>query len=73
MPTAWPLDRFEQTFVLYTLLLAGLLDHPKLQDVIEPQIDALAAALRPVASASATPLCLDGGSTAAALAVLHAA
>ncbi len=58
---------------LYTLLLAGLLDHPRLQDLIQPQIDDLAAALRPGGIGLSDGFMPDGGNTAAALAVLHGA
>jgi hypothetical protein len=73
MPTAWPIGRFEQSFVLYTLLITGLLDHPKLADMIQPQIDDMAAALRPGGAGFSDFFMPDGGNTAAVLAVLHAA
>ncbi|HJZ50246.1 MAG TPA: hypothetical protein VKE41_23910 [Roseiflexaceae bacterium] len=72
VPTAWPIQRFEQSFGLYILLLAGLLDHPSLQDVVRPQIDALTRALRPEGIGFSDWFAPDGDDTAAALAVLQA-
>jgi hypothetical protein len=73
VPTAWPVNRFEQAFTLYMLLLVGLLDHPALVDVIQPQIDDLARAFRPEGVGFSDYFTPDGDDTAAALAVLHAA
>jgi hypothetical protein len=71
-PTVWPISRFEQSFALYMLLIAGFLDHPALQDVVRPQIDDLARALRPDGLGMSDFFKPDGDDTAAALAVLKA-
>lgn len=42
VPTAWPITRFEQSFVLYILLIAGLLKHPQLQNIVRTQVNNLA-------------------------------
>ncbi|MBK9711832.1 MAG: hypothetical protein IPO81_10975 [Kouleothrix sp.] len=72
-PTVWPIVRFEQSFALYMLLIAGLLDHPRLQDVVQPQIADLSQALRPGGLGMSDAFLPDGDDTAAALIVLHAA
>jgi hypothetical protein len=73
VPTVWPISRFEQSFALYMLLIAGHLDHPALQDVVRPQIDDLAGAVRPDGLGMSDFFKPDGDDTAAALAVLKAA
>jgi hypothetical protein len=73
VPTVWPIARFEQATSLYTLLIAGLLDHPRLRDVLQPQIDDLAAAMRPNGLGFSDFFTPNGQTTAAALAVLRAA
>src|SRR5206468_11903416 len=70
VPTVWPIARFEQATSLYTLLIAGLLDHPRLRDVLKPQIDDLAAAMRPNGLGFSDYFAPNGQTTAAALAVL---
>jgi hypothetical protein len=69
---SWPIDRFEQAFGLYALLLAGLLDYPPLQSVVTPQLDALAAAVSPVGIGFSDDFTADGDDTAVAFAVLNA-
>lgn len=73
VPTVWPIARFEQATALYTLLIAGLLDHPQLRAALDPQIDALAGALRPAGMGFSDFFAPNGQTTAAALAVLRAA
>jgi hypothetical protein len=73
MPTAWPIDRYEQAFVLHTLLVADLLDHPFLQDVVAPQLDDLAASMTPRGLGFSDYFLPDGDNTAAAVATLKAA
>lgn len=73
MPTAWPIDRYEQAFVLHTLLVAGLLDHPRLQDVIRPQLHDLALHMRSGGLGFSDYFSPDGDDTAAAIAALRAA
>jgi hypothetical protein len=73
MPTAWPIDRYEQAFVLHTLLIAGLLDHPFLQEVVAPQLEDLAAGMTPTGLGFSDYFLPDGDDTAAAVATLKAA
>ena len=46
MPNVWPISLFERTYGLYALLLAGLLDHPDLSDVVPKNLDHINIALR---------------------------
>lgn len=74
MPTAWPIDRYEQAFVLHTLLVAGLLDHPQLRDVVQPQLrDLSEATIRADGLGFSDYFVPDGDDTAAAIATLRAA
>ena len=74
MPTAWPIDRYEQAFVLHTLLVAGLLDHPQLHDVVQPQLrDLSAATIMADGLGFSDYFTPDGDDTAAAIATLRAA
>jgi hypothetical protein len=73
VPTAWPISRFEQSNALYALLVGGLLNHPGLQDVVQPQIRDLAQALQPEGLGFSDHFTPDGDDTAEALAVLQAA
>jgi hypothetical protein len=72
VPTAWPITRFEQSNALYALLVGGLLDHPVLEDVVQPQLRDLAQALRPDGLGFSDHFIPDGDDTAEALAVLQA-
>lgn len=73
VPTVWPITRFEQSFGLYILLIAGLLNHPQLQDVVRTQVNDLAYALRPGGLGMSDFFIPDGDDTAAGIAVLCAA
>jgi halimadienyl-diphosphate synthase len=73
VPTVWPIPRFEQAFVLYVLLVAGLLDRPELRASVRQQLVMLAAALTPRGLGLGDGFMADGDDTAAALAVLSAA
>lgn len=73
MPTAWPIDRYEQAFVLHTLLMAGLLDHPALEDVVQPQLQDLAATVTADGIGFSDYFTPDGDDTAAAVAALKGA
>jgi hypothetical protein len=73
VPTVWPISRFEQSNALYALLTAGLLDHPRLSDVVQAQLTDLAAALRPDGLGMSDLFITDGDDTAEAIAVLHSA
>jgi len=70
MPNAWPIARTEQATALYGILLAGLLDHPKLNDSIQPILTDLARALTPIGLGTSDYFVSDGDDTAMALACL---
>jgi hypothetical protein len=70
MPTAWPITRFEQAFVLHTLQMAGLLDEPILDDVLSTKINTLALSLQPLGLGFSDYFAPDGDDTLAAVAVL---
>jgi hypothetical protein len=72
MPTVWPINRFEQVWVLYTLFAAGLLDHPALEDLVWPHLRDLRSALGPNGIGMSDHFVYDGDITATTLAVLHA-
>jgi hypothetical protein len=72
MPTAWPIPHFEEAFALYVLLIAGLLEHPALADVVDRQVMALERAMRPGGLGYSDWFAPDGDDTAAACAVLAA-
>jgi len=72
VPTVWPITRFENLFGLYSLLIAGLLKHPMLQNVLQPQLDNLICALRPTGFSWSDFFIPDGDDTAAGVAVLSA-
>lgn len=72
VPMVWPITRFEQSFALYVLFITGLLDHPRLRDVVRPQLDDLAGAFRSTGIGFSDFFIPDGDDTAAAMAVLHA-
>jgi len=73
VPTIWPIARFENLFGLYSLLITGLLDHPSLEDVMQPQIHDLARALQPSGLSSSDFFIPDGDDTAAGIVLLHTA
>ena len=72
VPTAWPITRFEQSFVLYTLLMADLLDHPDLAAVVEEQLEDLYSGIRPNGYGFTDVFNTDGDDTGAAAAVFCA-
>jgi hypothetical protein len=72
MPTVWPINRFEQVWVLYTLFVAGLLDHPALDDLVWPHLCDLRSALGPNGIGMSDYFVYDGDITATTLAILHA-
>jgi len=73
VPTVWPIERFEQSFALYALLIGGLLEHPALRHETSSQIDLLHLAMRPTGLGMSDEFSPDGDDTAAALAVLASA
>ncbi|HEY1012649.1 MAG TPA: prenyltransferase/squalene oxidase repeat-containing protein [Herpetosiphonaceae bacterium] len=72
LPTAWPITRYEQAFGLYALLVGEIHTLPALQDVMAPQLDDLARALRPQGLGFSDDFIADGDDTAAAVAILKA-
>jgi hypothetical protein len=70
MPFVWPIDRFEQSFGLYALLVTHLLDHPIIQDAVQRPVAELAQALTPNGLGHSDFFNPDGDDTAATLAVL---
>jgi len=70
VPTAWPVDRFEQIYVLHTLQLAGLLDFSPLADLIDPELDNVSRAMTPKGIGFSDHFVPDGDDTYAALAIL---
>ncbi len=70
MPNAWPIARTEQATALYGILLAGLIDHPTLNDSIQPILTDLALALTPIGLGTSDYFVTDGDDTAMALACL---
>jgi Squalene-hopene cyclase C-terminal domain/Prenyltransferase and squalene oxidase repeat len=72
VPTAWPITRFEQSNTLYAVLIGGMIDHPALQSVLQPQIDDMAQAMRHDGIGFSDYFDTDGDDTAEALAVLVA-
>jgi hypothetical protein len=73
VPGVWPLVRFEQSFVLYILFIAGLLNHPALHDVVHDQLSNLMPAIQAHGLGLSDHFVADGDDTAAALLVLKAA
>lgn len=73
VPTVWPITGFEHVYGLYTLIIAGLWDHPRLEDLITFKTKALACMAQPdgFAQGEGTAFVPDGDDTATALAVLY--
>lgn len=69
-PSTWPLQRFEMVFVLHSLLLAGLLHDPRLDDVVAPLIKRLAGMMGKHGVGYSDFFMPDGDDTAAAVAIL---
>lgn len=73
VPTAFPISRFVQVYVLHTLAQTGLLRHPALADLVPALLDDTAVTLRTaggVGCADGFPS--DGDDTAAAMGALLA-
>lgn len=70
VPTAWPIDRFEQVYVLHTLQMAGLLDYAPLREAVQVQTVSLANNLQPHGLGFSDYFEADGDDTLAAVAVL---
>jgi hypothetical protein len=69
VPAVWPYARNEQIVSLFSILLAGLLKHPALHDVIYPQVDDLWRSLRPEGQGICDYFAADGDNTAMLFAV----
>jgi hypothetical protein len=72
-PIVWPLNRFEQSFSLYALIIADLLHNPSLQDVVAPQIVDIEKGISATGMGVSDYFIPDGDDTAAAVAVLQEA
>jgi hypothetical protein len=66
----WPYRRNEQIVSLFTIMLAGLIDHPALRDVIQPQLDDLWGGLRPDGYGISDHFSTDGDLTAMSFALM---
>jgi halimadienyl-diphosphate synthase len=73
LPTVWPITNFERTWAVYALQLAGMLDHPTVRMLVEPQIEALAQALTADGVGMTEWFATDGDITATVLAMLAGA
>jgi hypothetical protein len=73
LPTAFPIDRFEQAYSLHTLAQFGLLQQPELLAAARPVLDTLAHALTAGGIGCADGFLPDADDTAAALGALSAA
>jgi len=73
VPDAWPMDRFEQSFVLHVITMAGLLAHPRLANVVAPQLEDMRTALTREGLGFNDSFAPDGDDTAAAVAAIAAA
>lgn len=70
MPNAWPIARTEQATALYGILLANMLDHPALQDAVQPILSDLAGGITSTGLGTSDFFTPDGDDTAMALACL---
>jgi hypothetical protein len=70
VPNAWPIARTEQATALYGILVAGLLDHPALQDPVQAILNDLDQALTPTGMGTSDHFTPDGDDTGMALACL---
>lgn len=73
VPSPWPMNRFEQSFVLHTLVMSGLLSSRQLADVVIPQLENLYQGLAAGGLGFSGYFVHDGDDTAAAVATLTAA
>jgi hypothetical protein len=73
LPAVYPINRFEQAFALYALVVGGMLNHPGLADVVAGQLDSLSEALGERGIGMSDHFMPDGDDTAAAVAILQSA
>lgn len=71
VPGVWPYPRNEQNVSLYILLLAGLLDHPALAEVVHAQLADMWRGLRSDGQGISDWFASDGDNTAMAFSVLQ--
>ena len=72
-PSAWPMNRFEQSFILQMVVTSGLLKNQHLAAAIGPQLEDLRRALAAGGLGFSDYFAHDGDDTAAGVAVLAAA
>ncbi|MBM7114657.1 prenyltransferase/squalene oxidase repeat-containing protein [Archangium primigenium] len=72
VPVGAPHTYFEQSFVLYGLLMAGLLDEPALAEPVRAVLGDLTRALGPHGIGMSDYFLQDGDDTSAVVAVMHA-
>lgn len=74
VPVVYPITGFELSYGLYALFIAGLLDHPALQDVVQPKLAELHAAVEHYRGLGfGETFVPDADSTSVAVVVLRAA
>ncbi|MFL5807702.1 MAG: prenyltransferase/squalene oxidase repeat-containing protein [Roseiflexaceae bacterium] len=72
-PTVWPYERNEQSVSMFAVMLAGLLDHPALHEVVRAQLDDMWRGLRPEGQGISDHFTTDGDITAMDFAILATA
>ena len=73
VPSAWPMNRFEQSFVLQMVVTSGLLTNQHLAAAVDPQLEDLQRALAAGGLGFSDHFAHDGDDTAAGVAALAAA
>lgn len=73
VPTAWPIARFERSFGVFALNLAGLFRHQALADLVAGLAAETAASLRPRGYSFSDAFEPNGDDTAAGMTVAHLA
>jgi hypothetical protein len=72
VPPSWPINLMEQQWGLYALLCAGLLNHPRLANVVNPHLDVLGKVFGPRGIGFTEYFMPDGDCTAVTVALLTA-
>lgn len=73
VPTVWPIKRFEQAWVLYSLFATNLLSAEYFADFADPLMSELASVMRPHGMGMSDYFIADGDITSTTTAVLRAA
>lgn len=73
VPDAWPMNRYEQSFALHMITMAGYITNHQLADALAPQLESLSLALSTHGLGFSDHFAPDGDNTAAAVAVLASA